>query len=328
MIKLVSIAKIEKDFHEYNSAELSELSASEFDDYINVLTLKMFEGFKHGVISELDSLDKYAKVMSNALDIVKSKFSNADYIALHRKFSYVYHAYCLSSYISYINLNLLNTSYLLELIALLENSISELNLLLTLYYYNYSNSGYLMDLFHSLSMVDNIDLTFEIHDKYVYEDDKFSTNKHLMNDLDYIISKKVKLILEFIDLIEKTFDLTYNENDFDKTVSINKEHLKELFSIANDFDKKVLLQIGQDKAVFKEIEDSKKYLDAVNRYKKHKSKFMELYNENAFLQISKSHFEDKKKDNPDADFSEFMKKEPKYNLKECKLIKPLVMGIN
>ena len=54
---------------------------------------------------------------------------------------------------------------------------------------------------------------------------------------------------------------------------------------------------------------------------------MDLYDENGFINISKSKFEDISEGNPDADFDEFMKKEPKYDLKECKLIKPEINGI-
>ena len=44
---------------------------------------------------------------------------------------------------------------------------------------------------------------------------------------------------------------------------------------------------------------------------------------NDILELSADEFERYKKRNPDADFTDWIKKEPKYNIKDAKFIYPL-----
>lgn len=60
----------------------------------------------------------------------------------------------------------------------------------------------------------------------------------------------------------------------------------------------------------------------VDKYIDLKNWFMNLYNNNGFVDMSAWDFEIYNEVSPDTydDFDEFMKKEAKYDLKECKLI--------
>ena len=61
-------------------------------------------------------------------------------------------------------------------------------------------------LFFNLSTVDDLPLTFEIHQKYL-DDAEFGVNQRLMRDLDFMIKSTVERILELIERIERLVDV-------------------------------------------------------------------------------------------------------------------------
>ena len=62
----------------------------------------------------------------------------------------------------------------------------------------------------------------------------------------------------------------------------------------------------------------------INMYLKYKDKFMNLYNDNGFAEVSADIFKSLNKIYPENfdDFDDFMNKEPKYDLQNFKLIEP------
>ena len=88
--------------------------------------------------------------------------------------------------------------------------------------------------------------------------------------------------------------------------------------------KQALINSGYDKALFYQLENAESDIAIVKIYLDVKEWFMNLYNGNGFAEISAERFESLNKKYPESydDFDEYMKKEPKYNLKECEFIEP------
>ena len=138
--------------------------------------------------------------------------------------------------------------------------------------------------------------------------------------MDRYISITVADILDMIDTIESVFAVGEITADgyFEKFVDSVKTLLKESYD-DSEFEKEILSATGFADVNFKQIENAKIEVDLLTEYVANKNKFMDLYNGNGFAEISKIKHD---KYGADSDFDEFMEKEPKYDLKKCKLIKP------
>ena len=149
-----------------------------------------------------------------------------------------------------------------------------------------------------------------------------------MKDLDRFIAATVKVILYLIDNADKFFYDDTDEKDVDKAVESVKAELKYIFGNADDFETVIISETGYDDAIIERIGIIKESIANNERYFKLKNEFLNLYDDsNAFKEIAADDFEIHKQYYPDADFDDFMKHKPKYDLKECKLIKPEISGI-
>ena len=179
-------------------------------------------------------------------------------------------------------------------------------------------------LLYLVPSVDDLDLTFDIHEKYL--NNEFGVNSGLMHDLDFLIKLKVETIFDLFKRIENAADVDEIAADdyFDNFADNVKASLKESFNGLSDFERTALINSGYDKALFYQLENAESDIAIVKIYLDVKEWFMNLYNDNGFAEISAERFESLNKNYPDNfnDFDEYMKKEPKYNLKECKLIEP------
>ena len=323
---MVSAEKLKKEFNNFETGKYNELSADELDRLIESLVLKMFKGFKKGKIYENPDINDAADELEKCYNTLKYKFKNVNAVIIDRKFRYVFNA-CITAdeVVTNQNLRQLNMIHQ-EILDNLSSNIKLLNILLMLYYDNYSNSAMLNDLMFNLSAADDIPLTFEIHDKYTYGD-KFSFNYPLMKDLDRFIAGVVDVILYLLDNAENMFyDDIDAEKGVDNAVESVKADLKYLFGKANDFETVIISENGYDDVLIEKVDIIKESIAINERYFDLKNQFMDLYDGNAFKEIAAKDFEICREINADVDFDDFMKKKPKYDLKKCEFIKPEISG--
>ena len=331
VIKVVSIDKLKKEFSNVETDKINDLSCADADKIVESLVYKMLKGFKDGKVNENPDLHDAIDELNNFSDKAKYKFTNVNGVINDRKFSYILDAYITADAIvrNQIFKELAGIEHALN--TNLSCNIHLLVILLEIYYYNYSNYGIMQDLMFNLSADDDLPLTFEIHDKYVYGDE-FGVNHQLMKDLDFNIKVTTETILKLIKGMDKIYpadDIVDVEKETDAAVDSLKNQLKEIYGDANEFKTIALSESGFDDALIDSIKIDRDRLLANNRYIELKKSFMDLYNGNAFKELSEIKFECYKEKYGDAaDFNEFMKKEPAYNLKECKFIYPEKSGID
>ena len=322
VIDLVSASKLKSDFIKYEKDELEKLSTAELSDYRDSLVIELFKDFKNGAILGNPDADEINDLIDSFMKVANVKFTNAETVLLDRKFRYLANAYFTA------NINSINHVYDLALstistvvVSLIYSKI-ELKQLLIVYHDNYSNQRLLNELFFNLSTVDDLDLTFEIHEKYL--NNEFGVNQHLMMDLNILIKITVEKIFELFERIERLVDIDEitADNYFDDTAAAIKSTLKSNLSNISDFEKTALINSGYDSAMFHQLENTESEIELINIYVEIKEWFMNLYNDNGFAEISAERFKLLKERNSDADFDEFMKTEPKYDLKNFKFIKP------
>ena len=326
---MVSASTLKKDFVKYERDELEKLSPKQCDEYVESLVIEHMKGFKNGMIADNPNLDEINALIDSYMSFAKTKFNNANAVLLNRKLTYLSNAYLTANANSINHFNDLRISSLNYLVIKLTFCKICLYELLNLYFDNYSNYGMLNDLFFKLSTNDDLDVTFEIHEKYL--NNEIGVNHDLMKDLDYYIKLKVDLILGLFDEFEKlvNVDDVTADDYFDNIVDGVKGTFKTMLSDRNDFEKTALLNSGLDTALFHAVETAKMEIKIVKLYLEIKDWFMNLYNNNGFADISESRFEYLKEVKPDIfnDFDEFMKKEPKYDLKEFKFIEPEIKRV-
>ena len=324
VIDLVSASKLKTDFKRYEKDELEKLSAAECDDYIESLVAALMKDFKNGAIVGNPDADEINDLIDSYMEVAKTKFNNADAVLLDRKFRYLSNAYFTANINAINHASDLRLALLSKLVISLIYSKTELRSLLTLYHDNYSNHKLLNDLFFNLSTADDLDVTFEIHEKYL--NNEFGVNNHLMKDLDFLIECKVESISDLFERIEKTFDVDEisADNYFDETADAIKSVLKSNLNNISDFERTALINSGYDSALFHELENTESEIKLIGIYSDIKEWFMKLYNDNGFAEISAERFKLLNKNYPERydDFDEYMKAEPKYDLKNFKFIKP------
>ena len=319
---MVSATKLKTDFVKYEKSELEKLSSKECDAYVESLVAELFKSFKNGVVVDDPDSDEIVDLLNSYMEVAKNKFKNAAAVVNNRKYRYLYYAYITATVTSTNHFYDLRLTIIQSMISTLYYSKIILKQLLRIYYYNYSNYGMLNDLFYKLSTVENLDITFEIHEKYL--NNEFGVNQSLMNELNIYIEIIVEKIFDTIDKFEKFVDIDEisGEGYFDNNVAEIKNVIKKTFNKADDFEKTALINSGFDSAMFHEIENVKSEIYFVESYLSFKEWFMNLYNNNGFAELSESAFNSLKEKKINNDFDEFMKKEPKYDLKNFQLIKP------
>ena len=324
VIELVSASKLKTDFKRYERDEILNLSNSEVDEYIESLVTELMKDFQNGAILGNPDAAEINDIIDSFVDGVKYKFNNVGAVFLDRKFRYIVNAYFTANVNSINHVMDLKTSLLSTLILTLIYSKIELRQLLLLYHDNYSNQKLLNDLFFKLSTADDLDVTFEIHEKYL--NNEFGVNNSLMMDLNIFIKLKVESIFEVFDKVESIVDIDEitADNYFDNVADSVKDSLKNSFTNLSDFEKTALINSGYDNALFHQLENAESEIEIVTIYLDVKEWFMNLYNNNGFAEISAERFERLNKKSPEkfADFDEYMKSEPKYDLKNFKFIKP------
>lgn len=330
--ELVSANKLKNDFVKYEKDKLKKLSDAELSNYLDSLVLELFKDFKHGAIQGNPDADEINDLIDSYMEIANERYSNAEIVLLDRKFRCILNAYFTA------NINTINRVYdlvLAEVSTLVADLIHvkiDLSRLLFIYHDNYSNYGLLNGLFFNLSTYDDLPLTFDIHQKYL-DDAEFGVNQKLMRDLDFMIKSTVERILELIERIERLVDVDEISGDdyFDKTADAVKSALKSNLSNISDFEKTALINSGYDNALFHQVENAEFEIEVVKIFLDVKEWFMNFYNDNGFDYISADLFDSLKEIAPDIysddDFDDFMKKEPKYDLKNFKLIESDVKKI-
>lgn len=321
---MVSASKLKSDFVKYERDELEKLSNAELGKYRDSLVMELMKHFKNGSIHENPDADEINDILDSYMDYANVRFSNAETVLLNRKFRCLLNAYFTANVYSINHVYDLILSELSTLVVTLIYCKIDLKQLLMLYHDNYSNHGMLNELFFNLSTVDDLDLTFDIHEKYL--NNEFGVNSALMMDLDILIKIAVDRIFDLFDKVEKLVDVDEISGDtyFDDTADAIKSSLKHSLSNIDDFDKTALINSGYDTALFHQLETTESEIGLIKIYSDIKEWFMNIYNDNGFAEISADRFERLNKKYPDNfnDFDEYMKKEPKYDLKECKLIEP------
>ena len=322
---MVSASKLKKDFVKYERSELEKLSNAELSKYRDSLVLELMKPFKNGAIHDNPDADEIADLLDSYMDYANIRFSNAETVLLDRKFRCLTNAYFTANINTINHVYDLTVSKLSTLVTDFVHSKISLNRLLLIYHDNYSNHRMLNDLFFNLSTVDDLPLTFDIHEKYL-NDAEFGVNGGLMRDLDIMIESTVKRIFKMIDEIESFVNVDEISADdyFDKSAAVVKSTLKNNLSNIDDFEKTALLNSGYDNALFHSLENAESEIAIIKLYLEVKEWFMKLYNDNGFAYISAELFDDLKEISPDDynDFDEFMKNEPTYDLKKCMLIEP------
>ena len=115
VIDLVSASKLKTDFKKYEKDELENLSAAECDAYVESLVIELMKGFKNGTIFENPDADEINDLIDSYLEVAETKFSNAAYVLLLRKFKYLVNAYVTANAISVNRVFDLKTALLSEL---------------------------------------------------------------------------------------------------------------------------------------------------------------------------------------------------------------------
>ena len=324
VIELVSASKLKNDFKKYEIDEIEKLSGKECDAYLESLVAELMKNFKNGAIIGNPDADEINDLIDSYMEVAKMRFNNAESVLLNRKFRYLTHAYFTASVHATNHVYDLVLSTLSTLVGNLISAEIELKQLLMLYYDNYSNQKLLNELFYNLSVVDGLDVTFEIHEKYL--NNEYGVNDDLMIDLDILIKLTVEKLFDFFERIEKLVDVDEISSDdyFDKTADSIKSVLKENLNHADNFEKTALINSGYDAALFHQLENTESEIELIDIYSRIKEWFMNLYNDDGFAEISAERFERLNKKYPDNydDFDEWKLKEPKYDLKNFKLIKP------
>lgn len=324
VIDLVSASKLKKDFVKYSNDELEKLSGKKCDAYVESLVVELMKSFKNGAIVENPDATEINDLINSYMEFANRKFNNAETVLLDRKFKYLMNAYFTANVNALNHVLDLKTTLLTEMVSNLIQYILELDKLLLIYHDNYSNYSMINELFFNLSTVDDLDLTFNIHQKYL--DNEFGVNSGLMRDLNYFIESIVEKIFELFDKVESLYNVAEISADdyFDKNVAVVKSCLKETLSDITDFDRTALINSGYDTALFHQIEVTEIEINMINMYLKYKDKFMNLYNDNGFAEVSADIFKSLNKIYPENfdDFDDFMNKEPKYDLQNFKLIEP------
>ncbi len=322
---MVTASKLERE----RIDKLKKLSPKEADEYIESLVLDMYKGYHDGIIDVEYDIKEFVDKLDEFRDISLSQFpetNNVNAVINDRKMRYLSIAYLSGFYRleCYQNRVISIISFHHDML-MLENYLFRLKEMLMIYYDNYSTYGVIADLFMDLSD-DGLPITFTINDKYS-SSKKYGLNKQLMEYLDIKIRVTVESVMEKLDDMDKSF-LIGDDGKFDsimdELVDNIHDNIKDFYEKSyNDFEISAYKQSGMLDAQFEAISDIKENSNKQKKeYLEIKDRIMDLINGNGFGELSAKKFDDYKKDYPDADFDEWIKREPKYDVKNAKFIYP------
>ena len=319
---MVNAAKLEKD----RMDKLKNLSPDEATEYIESLVLEMYKGFHDGIIDVdidnaaiIDKLNEFETICNS-----ETNYNNIDAVILDRKYRYLAIAYETAYYLKRNkNVDLsFNIRFMIDLFEL-ETSYAELKVILRIYYRNYSNYVFMENLLIDLSD-DGLIIDSDIHEKYVYSV-QYGFNKNLMDYLDILIEIRVEFLLSEIDKMDKLYlNDESGEAYVDEIIDDVHSCIRNIYTKRGEFEIEVCKQTGYINALLNVAENVKKdNIETNERYLEIRNKILDLINSNGFEKLSGESFDDYKKRNPDdADFDEWIKKEPKYDVRNAKFIYP------
>jgi len=322
--KLVTTAnKLEND----RKKKLLELTPKECDEYVESLVLEAYKGYKNGdIVDNPDSataFDKLNEFIEIKLDL--SPYSNVNAVVKDREMRYLTIAY-LSAVFTKKNYEskVFDEVRFTNDMLLLETLYHRLVDVLMVYYDNYSNYGFMENLLMDLSD-DGLKVDMDIRNKYLFSKN-YGVNENLMWYLDIKIKVEVKSILKELDKMDILYldDSAEYRKMIDDLIDGIHDNIKDFYKKSNnDFEISAFKQTGMLDAELEVIANVKES-ERVHKqqYLEIRNKIMDLIDGNGFGDISAKKFDKYKKRNPDADFDEWMKKEPKYDVRNAKFIYP------
>ena len=320
---MVTTSKLENE----RMDKLRNLSDKELGEYIEKLVLDVYKGFTgSAIINDNPEMEAAIDKLDEITNITMQRFptSNIKEVIKDRKFRYMNLAY-LSAVYKLENLRITFMEYInfTTDIAKLEMFYAELKSLLRIYYETYSNYGFMEDLLMDLSD-DGLAVDSDIHEKYT-KNKEYRFNQHTMDYLDIEIKVIVKIIMDEIAELDKKYLPGDAADEINECIDSIHSSIKDFYKNNSDFEIAAYKQCGLLDANMDSIESIKKDSNKNSKfYMNLRNEVLEFINtENGFAELSADEFERYKKRNPDADFTEWIKKQPKYNVKEAKFIYPL-----
>lgn len=322
---MVTANKLDKDRIE----KLRNFTSKEATEYIESLVLDLFKGYKGGEYIDNPDAEKSVEMLDEFKEISLSDYperNNVNAVINDRKMRYLAIAYSSAVYnMQHYKSKVVSGIMFNSDIIMLETLHHRLKDLLRLYYDCYSNYGFMENLLMDLSD-DGLAVDIDIRNKYLFSNE-YGMNKWLMDYLDIKIGVIVDSILDKLDECDVKYLDTDNElfkNAMNELVDNIHTNIKDFYENAYiDFEISAYKQTGLLDAQLETIADLKNNnADEKQQYLEIKDKIMELINGNGFEMLSADEFESYKKRNPDADFDEYMKKQPKYDVRNAKFIYP------
>ena len=319
MIDLVTTSKLENE----RLDKLRNLSDKEMDEYIEKLVLDSYKGITGDGVGDnpemdvaMDKLDEITKIT-----LQRNPNCNIKEVIRDRKMRYLNLAYLSAVYnMENLKINLIDSIRFTTDIATLKVYFRDLKHLLMIYYEIYSNYGFMEDLLFDLSD-DGLAVDSDIHEKYT-KSKEYRFNQNTMRYLDIEISVSVKILLDEIDKLDKKY-LVNHDPEIDDAIDGIRDNIKDFYKNNGDFEICAYKQCGLLDAQLDSIKDLTKDSNKSKEYQDLKNEIMEYINTNGFAELSADEFERYKKRNPDADFTDWIKKEPKYDIRNAKFIYPL-----
>ena len=316
---MVTTSKLENE----RLDKLKNLSNKEMDEYIEKLVLDSYKGIRGNGVKDTQEMDDAIDKLDEITNITLQRNPNCNIkeVIKDRKFRYMNLAYLSAVYtMENLKISLIDSIRFTRDVTPLLSYYSSLIHMLRIYYAVYSNYGFMEDLLFELSD-DGLVVDSDIHEKYT-KSKEYRFNQNVMRYLDLEIKVSVDLILDEIAKLDEKY-LVNHDQEIDDAIDRIRDGIKDFYKNNGDFEICAYKQCGLLDAQLDSIKDltidsnkNKEYLDL-------KNKIMKLIDGNGFAELSADEFEKYKKRNPDADFTDWVKKEPKYDVRNAKFIYPL-----
>lgn len=322
---MVTASKLDKDRIE----KIRNFTPKESTEYIESLVLDLFKGYKGGEYIDNPDAEKTNEMLDEFKEISLSDYperNNVNAVINDRKMRYLAIAY-LSAY---YNIQCYKSKVVRKIMfntdmIMLETLHHRLKDLLRLYYDCYSNYGFMENLLMDLSD-DGLAIDVDIRNKYLFSKE-YGINKWLMDYLDIKIGVIVDSILNTLDECDVKYLDTDNElfeKAMDEVVDSIHANIKDFYENSFiDFEISAYKQTGLLDAQLETISELKNSIaDEKQQYLEIKDELMDLINGNGFEKLSVDKFESYSESNANVDLDEYMKKQPKYDVRNAKFIYP------
>lgn len=319
VIDLVNTSKLENE----RLDKLRNLSDKEMDEYIEKLVLDSYKGIKGDGVADNPDMDDAMDKLDEITNITLQRNPNCNIkeVIRDRKMRYLNLAYLSAVYnMENLKISLIDSIRFTRDVSPLLSYYSSLLHLLRVYYAVYSNYGFMEDLLFELSD-DGLAVDSDIHEKYT-KSKEYRFNQKTMRYLDMEISVSVDLILDEIAKLDEKY-LVNHEPEIDNAIDGIRDGIKDFYKNNSDFEICAYKQCGLLDAQLDSIKDLTMDSAKNKNYQDLRNDIMELLDGNGFADLSAVEFERYKKRNPDADFTDWIKKEPKYDVRNAKFIYPL-----